>query len=162
MIQMIKVASAVQAEEMSALAGEIWRECYKTILSSEQIEYMLEKFLAADVLTNALSEGYSHYLVKGNTGFIGFISVKPDGDRLFLSKLYLRGAYRGKGIGSRMMSFVEGVASGMGKNAVYLTVNKKNPSVEVYKARGFEVEREQTADIGNGFVMDDYVMVKAL
>ncbi len=162
MIQMIKITTAVQAEEMQALACEIWRECYKEILSSEQIEYMLGKYLTADVLMNALNEGYSHYLVKGNTGYIGFISVRPDGDRLFLSKLYLRSSCRGKGIGSRMMSFVEGVASGMGKNAVYLTVNKNNPSFEVYKARGFEVEREQIADIGSGFVMDDYVMVKPL
>ena len=37
-----------------------------------------------------------------------------------------------------------------------------NHAIEVYKHKGFVVIRKQVADIGNGFVMDDYVFEKDL
>lgn len=42
---------------------------------------------------------------------------------------------------------------------MYLTVNKHNThSIEVYKHMGFQIIDAQAADIGAGFVMDDYIM----
>ncbi|WP_431021594.1 hypothetical protein, partial [Chromobacterium phragmitis] len=42
-----------------------------------------------------------------------------------------------------------------------LTVNRHNAeAIAVYEKRGFRVRGEVAADIGNGFVMDDYVMAK--
>ena len=49
---------------------------------------------------------------------------------------------------------------GLGKE--YLRVNKGNPTVEIYKRAGFSVTETVTSDIGNGYVMDDYVMPKIL
>ena len=44
-------------------------------------------------------------------------------------------------------------------NKIWLTCNRNNTSsLEVYKHLGFEVVREEVADIGNGFVMDDYIL----
>ena len=46
-----------------------------------------------------------------------------------------------------------------GKSRIYLTVNKHNDhAVKVYKNTGFTVSNKVITDIGNGFVMDDYVM----
>ena len=45
--------------------------------------------------------------------------------------------------------------------AVWLTVNRNNShAIEVYKHKGFIITRTQVADIGNGFVMDDYIFEK--
>ena len=45
--------------------------------------------------------------------------------------------------------------------AIYLTVNRNNRhAYEVYLAKGFKVIAEECADIGFGFVMDDYIMEK--
>ena len=42
---------------------------------------------------------------------------------------------------------------------IYLTVNKNNTSaINAYKKWGFITEKEACTDIGNGFVMDDYIM----
>ena len=44
------------------------------------------------------------------------------------------------------------------KDYMYLTVNKQNTNaINTYKTLGFSLWQEQVADIGNGFVMDDYV-----
>ncbi len=48
----------------------------------------------------------------------------------------------------------------MGK---WSTVNKYNDrSINAYKRMGFAVVEEAVVDIGGGFIMDDYKMVKDL
>ena len=52
--------------------------------------------------------------------------------------------------------FEEGRA--LGKKRVYLTVNKhNNRAIAVYKKTGFEIVDEVVTDIGNDYVMDDYI-----
>jgi hypothetical protein len=46
----------------------------------------------------------------------------------------------------------------MGLTSIYLNVNKHNSAVEFYLKKGFIKDREMVLDIGNGYVMDDYVM----
>ena len=42
---------------------------------------------------------------------------------------------------------------------IWLTCNKHNDSsLAVYHHLGFQVTDTQEADIGNGFIMDDYIM----
>ena len=50
-----------------------------------------------------------------------------------------------------------------GLHSVYLTVNKYNTgSIEVYRHLGFEIADSAVTDIGNGYVMDDYIMQREL
>ena len=47
--------------------------------------------------------------------------------------------------------------------ALYLTVNRENAgSIAAYLAMGFRKVREQVTDIGEGYVMDDFIMEKAV
>jgi hypothetical protein len=46
---------------------------------------------------------------------------------------------------------------------MYLTVNKYNELAKrAYLAKGFVIVDATVQDIGHGFVMDDYIMEKAL
>jgi ribosomal protein S18 acetylase RimI-like enzyme len=46
---------------------------------------------------------------------------------------------------------------------IWLTVNRYNDAtIAVYEKKGFRTVRTQVADIGNGFVMDDYIMEKEI
>ena len=45
-----------------------------------------------------------------------------------------------------------------GCDSVYLTVNKKNPVRKMYEYMGFKIVKSVVTDIGEGYVMDDYVM----
>ena len=89
---------------------------------------------------------------------IGYCALRPEKEKLFLSKLYLADAERGRGIGQEVLAEVAGAARRMGLRAVYLTVNKGNArAVRAYEKFGFIRTDGTVTDIGGGYVMDDYV-----
>ena len=82
---------------------------------------------------------------------------------MFLSKIYIRKKFRGSGYSRTTMNFIADLCRDDGLNMIYLTVNKQNlSSIAVYEKLGFVRARELVTEIGNGFVMDDYVMEKYL
>lgn len=156
-----KVISDDELREVSVLAEKIWHECFVEILSEEQIVYMVEKFQSYNAMKEQISEqGYSYHAVRDNGALCGYIGIKPEeGSRLFLSKLYLCKDKRNKGIASQMLEKVFSEAKAAGKSSVYLTVNKHNRhAIDVYIKKGFRMISDTVTDIGNGFVMDDYIM----
>jgi ribosomal protein S18 acetylase RimI-like enzyme len=45
-----------------------------------------------------------------------------------------------------------------GVEQIELNVNKHNSAVQFYEKKGFIRAKEMVLDIGNGYVMDDFVM----
>ena len=89
--------------------------------------------------------------------------VEADTNRFFISKIYLLKEHRGEGLCSATIRFYERLARERGLDALYLTVNKHNEmAIRAYKAKGFEVIDAVETDIGDGYVMDDYIMEKKL
>ena len=121
----------------------------------------IEKYQSYHAMTEQISnQGYSYLAVRECGKLCGYIGIKPEDDEhFFLSKLYLCADKRGKGIASAMLNRVFDEARKSGKSTVYLTVNRHNDhAVDVYRKTGFIITRQSVADIGNGFVMDDYIM----
>ena len=162
--RVVKIEKDDDLQLLSTMAGTIWRECYVSILCVEQIEYMLSKFLSADVLSRQVSlEGYEYYFVECDGEKAGFVGVKVEEKRLFLSKLYIKEEYRGRGISSIVLGFLEDKCRREDLQAVYLTVNKYNDrAYEVYIKNNYKVIEDVVTDIGSGYVMDDYVMQKTI
>jgi N-acetylglutamate synthase-like GNAT family acetyltransferase len=75
-----------------------------------------------------------------------------------LHKLYLRPSLKQKGAGTFIIDQISQQARNLGLQSIYLNVNKLNSAVEFYLKKGFIKESEMILDIGNGYVMDDYVM----
>ena len=147
------------------LAEEIWNEHYPSIIGQAQVDYMLERFQSARAIAEQIATGVVYYLLfhRGTpAGYVAF-HAEQDSDRMFLSKLYIRKKYRSHGFGRVALRLVEAAAHQEGLHSVYLTVNRHNTtSIRIYEHMGFRKESEQVKDIGGGFVMDDYVMVKHL
>ncbi len=147
--------------EVAVLADEIWHECFKGIISTSQIDYMVDKFQSYPAMKEQTeNQSYTYFGVYDNDELCGYFGVKPENDsRFFLSKLYLRADKRGRGIARMMLERVFEEAHKAGKSSVYLTVNKHNDhAVDVYKKVGFKTIGTPSTDIGSGFVMDDFVM----
>lgn len=144
----------------AALAKATWTEHYAALLSSEQIVYMLEKFQSEEAIKDQLTNGYSYYLIREPNGkAVGYYAVQPKKEFLFLSKIYLHASARGKGFASAVVRRIKETAKELGLPAVRLTVNKGNvSSIAVYEHLGFVKIEDMVTDIGNGFVMDDYLM----
>lgn len=163
--QFVKVSSDAQLTLLSQMANEVWHQHFASILAPEQIDYMVEKFQSYPAMKHQIEEeGYEYYLFReeddgiyeGHHGYMGF---RVQDDALFLSKLYLLQAYRGRGISSRALELLISTAQNRGCRKIWLTVNRFNAhTIEVYRHWGFQTVREQCADIGQGFVMDDYIM----
>lgn len=155
-----EVLSDSVLKEVAELAEKIWNECFTDIISKGQIEYMVEKFQSYSAMKEQVkNQGYRYFEVLENGEICGYFAIKPENDsRLFLSKLYLEKNSRGKGISSEMFARVFSEAEKCGKKSVYLTVNKYNDrAVEVYRHKGFKLADSVVTDIGNGYVMDDFI-----
>ena len=161
---MVSVKTAENNEnikKIAELAEVIWHEYFSSLLSAEQIDYMVEKFQSYKAITDAVSnEGYRYYMAYCGDELCGYLGYHNEGGgRIFISKIYVRADKRRLGIASAML---EKLSVDEPESKVwYLTVNRYNSgSIAVYEKRGFETVKEQVTDIGNGFVMDDYVMEK--
>ncbi|MCW8851443.1 MAG: GNAT family N-acetyltransferase [Gammaproteobacteria bacterium] len=157
------VTTKQQIEIVATLADEIWREHFTSIIGRAQVDYMLEEFQSERAICEQVRNGFLYYLIKSNNSDVGYFGVQPKGDYLLLSKFYIRSAERGKGLGRKALMFIENLAVEKGVARVTLTVNKYNSdTIEAYKKLGFQITGSMVQDIGNGFVMDDYRMEKAI
>lgn len=145
-----------ELEVLESTAARLWHQRYDSLLTQGQIAYMLEKFQSVEAFRQQLEEGYLYRGLFNGEELIGFSGSVIHGDRIFLSKLYLDEAYHGRGLGRMLLEDV--FSQWPACDELYLTVNRHNPSVEFYRHVGFETEEERVTDIGNGYVMDDYVM----
>lgn len=152
----MKLIKVSDIKLLANLASEIWHEYWPCILSNEQIDYMVEKFQSEKAIQKQIEdEKYTYYFLMQNNEIIGYTGVSDKGDYLFLSKLYIKKDFRHKGYGK--LAFDE--IRKLGFNRIKLTVNKNNKNtIDAYLKYGFKIIDEDVTDIGNGFVMDDYIM----
>ena len=148
---------------IAKLAKIVWHEHYIPIIGKAQVEYMVAKFQTSEAMQQQASEGYEYYIIKHENKNVGYLSIKKNNDDLFLSKIYILKEFRGKKIGKTAFNFIEEKAKNHQCKTVSLTVNKSNTNtIKTYEKSGFKNTEAIVMDIGNGFVMDDYRMVKNL
>jgi GNAT superfamily N-acetyltransferase len=163
-VQFVPADNEAAIGKVASMADIIWREHYRDILSAEQIGYMLDRFQSPRAIADAIAGGYEYDIITGDGKDLGYIGIKENEPRgkLFLSKLYLLREHRGQGHAARAVELLAKQCGRKGLGAIWLTVNRDNPSVERYKKIGFKILRPVVTDIGNGFVMDDYMMEKSV
>ncbi len=162
MISLVPVTTPDQARETADLAKRIWWEHYPPIIGDEQVEYMVKHFQTQDKIWQDIKTcGFEYSLIEIDGKPSGYLALKMDSnDRsLFISKLYLEKAARGRGGARQVINSVISRCRRDNLASIWLTVNKHNDkSIAAYSKLGFEIEKAIVTDIGEGFVMDDYVM----
>lgn len=163
MINIQPATSLSDYETISKLARTIWHEHYITIISLEQIEYMLEKYNSVKSIEKSAKEGVLFFYMTFNDVPVGYVAIEKKTDFIYISKLYVLKSYRGKKIAKTAMLFAESMANKEDVSTMKLHVNKYNTnSILAYKKMGYVNTESMITDIGKGFVMDDYLMVKKL
>ncbi len=151
-------------EDLRKISREIWYAHYPTIISLEQIEYMLNLMYGVGVIENEISNlGIIYDKVLKNSEIVGYLSYglekKDKINCLKLHKCYLLPLLHGCGYGQIMLSHVCQQAQEMKVKQVILNVNKRNEkAIKAYSRFGFRIIADEIKDVGNGFVMDDYIM----
>jgi ribosomal protein S18 acetylase RimI-like enzyme len=143
------------------LAHEIWPIAYGGILSAEQLQFMLKQFYSLKALETQFQNGQHFLLLKDDEKAIGFLSYELNCyniQKLKIHKIYVLPTEQGKGLGKLLIDKALEIAIAQNQKAVFLNVNKYNKARFFYEKLGFAIVKEEVIEIGNGFVMDDYVM----
>ena len=154
----------VAIDELIALAGATWRAHYPGIISVAQIEYMLAQRYDPQVVRGELGrDGIWWDKLIAEEEMAGFASYFLTGvpGEMKLDKLYVHHDHQRKGYGGMLLDRVLGIARAHGCTTLMLAVNKHNQTaIAAYRKYGFRIAESVVKDIGGGFVMDDYIMVR--
>lgn len=162
----ITAATAEDIPTVQRLAQAIWNQHYLGIITREQIDYMLALGYSAQALSRFLHDDGAGLALANVDGMpVGFAAWYRSGEPATskLDKLYVLKEQQGRGIGRRLIEHVESAARADGATILMLNVNRHNSgSIAAYERCGFSVRDAVVVDIGQGYVMDDYVMAKPL
>ena len=161
-LQKLEKIDVLRVQQIAKLT---WPDTFKEILSTAQIEYMLDWMYNLETLKQQVEEGQLFYMLTHNDIDIGFIGVQNDfpvTGETKLHKIYVQPSLQGTGAGRLLMEKVEKLARGNQSDFLVLNVNRYNKAKDFYIKLGFDISYEEDIDIGNGFLMEDYVMKKRL
>lgn len=155
-----KVETAHQIEMVAQLVQEIWPEIYVSIIGEAQVNYMLETYQSLENIQQDIAKGDQYFILQEDNVPVGYTAYNESSEEVYLSKLYLNASTRGKGYGGQVFAWYDELAAG---KKLRLNVNKDNKNaIKIYEHQGFKCVESCQNDIGNGFVMDDYVYLKDL
>jgi GNAT superfamily N-acetyltransferase len=159
----ITVAAESQLGIIQNLAKAIWPEAYGAILSPDQLDYMMDMMYSGNSLSNQLRNKNVFLLAKIDTDFIGFASYELNYDEsnyTKIHKLYVLPEIQGQGVGKELIYYIQEIAIKNSNSGLILNVNKQNKAKDFYLKNEFKIEESVIVDIGNDYVMDDYIMKK--
>ena len=158
----IRQLTKEELTKVQSIAHRTWPSTFATILSPEQIDYMLNWMYDLKMLESQLEKGHTFLLAEEDEkelGFAGFELNYAEGPKAKLHKIYLLPEAQGKGVGKALILEVANRAKNAGQKSLLLNVNKYNQkAIDFYSRIGFIEIYKEVIDIGNGYVMDDVVM----
>lgn len=159
MIKPVITFEAIQT--VAYLAHKIWNQHYVTIIGQQQVDYMLDKFQDEEAIKDQIENGYDYFIIEHQKNPCGYLALVLNNDdmKMMISKIYIDSDFRNLNLGSQLIDFSIDEAKKRGSKLIWLTVNKNNrKSIEWYQKRGFTIKENIKIDIGNGFIMDDYLI----
>lgn len=130
----------------------IWHETYGDILPSAQIDFLLDKYFSKNALNAYRMQGYEYFRIDS----VGVLVIQEREREVYLDKLYLLPAARGKGYPEKVFAAL----LKRGKD-ILLNVNQGNQrAVKCYQKNGFVIDEVIDIDLGGGMVNQDYIMRK--
>lgn len=162
------IIASAGIQDISAIrfiAAQTWPVAYQSILSSEQLAYMLQKFYSDNALKEQLlTKGHQFFLISDAAkSKVGFASVSKEESGTFkLQKLYVLPAQQGNNLGKSLLDRAILYCTEQGGNKLILNVNRFNKARTFYEKQGFKIVEEIDIAIGNGYYMNDFVMERNL
>lgn len=154
--------------KLADMAYTIWNEYWPSRIGQDQVDYMVKSFQSLEAIKRDMAEhAYDYWFIhseeNGEDRIVGYTGGhdEPETNRYFISKIYLLAEERGRGFASKTIRHYEDLCRERGFSAMYLTVNKYNElGIRAYEGKGFITIDSTVTDIGEGFVMDDFIMEK--
>lgn len=145
--------------QIRSMAEKIWNVHYPPVIGQAQVDYMLQKMYDPESLRKQMQEGQQFYLIQENGQTCGFVSLSDKGNgHYFIHKFYIDTDLHGKGLGTRVFEEIQRLYPAA--TQFFLQVNRQNHKpINFYFKLGFVIEKVADFDIGDGYFMNDFVMV---
>lgn len=157
----IRTITESELHLVTELSAKIWPIAYREIITQAQIKYMLRTMYSQEALEQNLSDGHTFLIAERDhnpVGYAGYQTHFPQLEFSKLHKLYVLPETQFTGIGGALFREVVSASKKEHCKHLILQVNKINPALQFYHKNGMYIHEEAVFDIGNGFVMDDYIM----
>ena len=148
-------------DKIIKLAEQTWFETYKEILSKEQSNFMFHKMYNKDVLIENYNSGNEFYIISQNKD-LGYMELIFNSDNIKISKIYILTDNQRKGIGNELINKAIKIGQSNNSNKITLNVNRNNSAKLFYLKNNFTITKEIDIEIGNGYLMEDYVMERLI
>lgn len=161
----IRKACKNDIQSIQNIAFETWPSAYGDILENQQIDYMLSLMYNKEVLENQMDESQTFLIIKEENEDLAFVSFETNYDNLpqtKIHKIYISPKAQGKGLGKILIEETENQAIKKRNNRLLLNVNRQNKARFFYEKLGFKIAYSEDIEIGNGYLMNDFVMVKEI
>lgn len=165
---MIQITEAALKDiaKIQEIAHITWPITYGEILTKEQLEYMLDLIYSNETLSKQIqNKEQLFYLISDADSVIGFIGIEHNYKNEAITKIhkiYLLPETQGKGFGKMVFDEIGKMALENNSATLLLNVNRFNTALNFYKKLGFEIKETVDIEIGNGYLMEDYVMGKQI
>jgi ribosomal protein S18 acetylase RimI-like enzyme len=127
-----------------------------------ELEYMLDMIYSNEALSKQIqNKEQLFYLISDSESIIGFIGIEHNYKSEAITKIhkiYLLPETQGKGYGKIVFEEIAKMALENNSKELLLNVNRFNTALNFYKKLGFEIKETVDIEIGNGYLMEDYVM----
>ncbi|MFM8711445.1 MAG: GNAT family N-acetyltransferase [Sphingomonadales bacterium] len=159
----IREASFQDIDLIKELCKQVWPATYAPILDKGQLDYMMEWMYSSASLERQIKEGCQFLLLYSKDKPVGYASYQLLHDQQYkLNKLYVLPALQGQGAGRYFLSHIHEKIKAQQGQFIELQVNRQNKARYFYEAMGYTIREEVDIAVGNGYYMNDYIMVFAL
>jgi ribosomal protein S18 acetylase RimI-like enzyme len=157
----VREARQDQVSVIGQLAKEVWPQTYASILTEDQIAYMMQLLYSEGSLRKQMEDGHQFILLYEDHLPVGFASYSEIAQDVYkLQKLYVLPQLQGRGAGKLLIDHIVHRVRLAGARTLRLNVNRYNKAKAFYEKLGFEVRGEEDINIGEGYYMNDYIMEK--
>ncbi|WP_448701767.1 GNAT family N-acetyltransferase [Mucilaginibacter sp. AW1-3] len=161
----IREASLTDVEAICQIAHKTWWPTYSSILSAEQLTFMLGVLYNHEKISTQVQTGEQTFLILTEddqvVAFAAYSVREENPDIYKLHKLYCLPQTQGKGYGKVLINEVISRVIAAGKNVLQLNVNRFNNARTFYEKMGFGIVYQEDIAIGD-YWMNDFVMQKTL
>jgi ribosomal protein S18 acetylase RimI-like enzyme len=147
------------------LAEQTFHITYLPLQPKEKVDYLFDLMYHPTSLSEQMKNGQRFIIAKDETGSQGYASYEINCKKIGLTKihkLYVLSTAQGKGVGKILVNSIAKIAKENKNKTLSLNVYRQNPAIEFYEKLGFKKVEEVNIDVGNGFMMNDFVMEKSL
>ena len=158
----IRKATVVDCDLIHEMAQDVFPATYKDIISTEQMDYMMEWMYKPQNIRKQMEEEiHVYFIAYKDDKPCGYVSIQPQDESVFhLQKIYVLPCFQNARCGSFLFKEAVKYIKEVHPEPCWmeLNVNRQNKAIDFYERMGMSKVREGDFPIGNGYYMNDFIM----